>query len=271
MLKFPAFFLWTSFILGTLLSPIQAEETPKAPAGALAKPKPMTPGGKWPKGSMERPRPVVVSPPTSSSPESAGQPPSDAIVLFGGGDLDQWESQKTKGSPAPWKVENGWFQIVPGTGAIVTKQKFADMQIHVEWATPAEVKGNSQGRGNSGFFIDGHPEIQVLDSFDNDTYPDGQAAAIYNNHPPLVNASRGPGQWQTYDIIYEAPSFGPDKHMTKPARYTVFHNGILVHHALEVSGTAVECSISLQDHGNPVRYRNLWVRPLKGYDGEPLR
>lgn len=261
-------------ILLSVLSPVSAQESKPVEAqkpAAEVKPKPMTPGDKWPKGSMERPRPAVVTPPAASTQEAAGTIPSDAIVIFDGKDLSQWESTKKAGEPAPWKVENGYFEVVPGTGAIRTKQKFADAQFHIEWATPAEVKGNSQGRGNSGFFIDGHPEIQVLDSYENDTYPDGQAASLYNLYPPLVNASRGPGQWQTYDVIYEAPLFDADKKVVRPARYTVFHNGILVHHAVEVPGNAVECTLSLQDHGNPIRFRNVWARPLKGYDGEPIR
>ncbi|MFT4641216.1 MAG: hypothetical protein ACI8T1_004553 [Verrucomicrobiales bacterium] len=152
------------------------------------------------------------------------------------------------------------MEIVPKTGQITSKDKFGSSQIHIEWASPAEVIGSSQGRGNSGVYINGHGEVQVLDSYENDTYPDGQAASIYNKYPPLVNASRKPGEWQTYDIIYDAPKEG------KPATLTIMHNGILVHHAAEVPGDAVECSISLQDHSNPVRYRNIWVRPLKGYD-----
>lgn len=261
-----------SLFLGSILVVGLAQSADPAPK--TAKPKNLTPGGKWPAGSMERPRPAVVTPPTASTPEKAGSVPSDAIVLFDGKDLSAWEGRakgKNEPIPAPWKVENGYFEIAPGTGQIQTKQKFADCQIHVEWATPVDVKGNSQGRGNSGFFISGHPEIQVLDSFENDTYPDGQAAALYNQYPPLVNASRKPGEWQSYDIVYDAPLFDAQKKLIRPARYTVFHNGILVHHAVEVTGNAVECAISLQDHGNPVRYRNIWVRPLKSYDGEPIR
>ena len=231
---------------------------------------PLTPGGKWRAHDQSRPQPAVVTPPTASTPAKAGQPPSDAIVLFDGKDFAHWRIATSKTSPNPsadapkWKIENGYMEIVPQSGSIITTDKFADCQIHVEWAAPAEVKGSSQGRGNSGFFLVGHPEIQVLDSCNNPTYPDGSAAAIYGYYPPLVNASRKPGEWQSYDIIYLAPKVA-DGNVVKPAGYTLFHNGVLVHHAVEVPGSDVECPIYLQDHKNPVRYRNIWVRRLKGY------
>jgi hypothetical protein len=220
---------------------------------------------------MNRPQPAVVTPPTASTPENPGQPPSDAIVLFNGKDFSHWRRATSKTNPNPsddppkWKIADGYMETVPQSGAIISTDKFADCQIHVEWATPAEAKGDSQGRGNSGFYIVGHPEIQVLDSYNNPTYADGSAASIYGFYPPLVNASRKPGEWQSYDIIYIAPKVDAGK-VVKPALYTVFHNGVLVHHAVEVPGEAVECPIYLQDHKNPVRYRNIWVRKLKGYD-----
>ncbi len=230
---------------------------------AKKKERPFTPGGKYRQGDNNRPRPRVID------PGSATKPPSDAIVLFDGTDMSNWDLGKKKdGTPwqdPKWKIENGYLEVVPKTGGITSKEKFGSCQIHIEWATPEEVKGNGQGRGNSGVFIVGHGEVQVLDSYQNDTYPDGQAAAIYNRYPPLVNASRKPGEWQSYDIIYYAPQFEAGK-VTKPATLTVLHNGVLVHHAAEVPGKAVECPISLQDHKNPVRYRNIWVRPLRGYD-----
>jgi len=226
---------------------------------------PLTPGGKWRAHDLSRPQPVVVT------PQAAGQPPSDALVLFDGTDFARWRLASSKNNPSPtseapkWKIEKGYMKIGPQSGAIITTNKFADCQIHIEWAAPAEVKGDSQGRGNSGFFIVGHPEIQVLDSYNNPTYADGSAAGIYGVYPPLVNASRKPGEWQSYDIIYIAPKLANGQ-VIKSALYTIFHNGVLVHHAVEVPGDAVECPIYLQDHKNPVRYRNIWVRKLKGYD-----
>lgn len=222
---------------------------------------PMLPGLGFHVHDPARPRPPVVTP--ASAPGGA---PSDAIVLFDGKDLSHW-------TPAKWKVENGYMEVVPHAGDIATKEKFGDVQLHIEWATPAEVKGNSQGRGNSGVFLQSRYEVQVLDSFENPTYADGQAAAIYGQWPPLVNASRKPGQWQTYDIIFEAPRFDGEK-LLKPAYITVFHNGVLVQNHREVMGPTqhrqlakyvpqpAEDSLKLQDHGNPVRYRNIWIRRL---------
>jgi len=234
----------------------QAQQPPKE--------KPMTPGGEWPRGSMERPRPRVVTPPTASTQEAAGKAPSDAVVFFDGADLSKWKSDKKNDAgddAAKWKVENGHFEIVKGTGGIRTRDEIeGDCQWHIEWATPAEVSGNSQGRGNSGVFIGGFPEVQVLDSFDNDTYPDGQAASLYNSYPPLVNASRKPGEWQTYDIIVVRPKKDANG-QTIPASLTVLHNGVVVHFARPV-GTGVKGGLSLQDHGNPVRFRNIWARKI---------
>ena len=179
--------------------------------------------------------------------------------------------------PPAWKVESGYFEVVAGTGTLYTKEKFGDCQLHVEWAAPAEVRGASQGRGNSGVLLMGVYEIQVLDSYDSLTYADGQASAIYGQRPPLVNASRRPGAWQTYDIIFEAPRFEGGK-LAKPAYFTVLHNGVLVHHHQQVMGQmrhrllppylphGAEEPLGLQNHGNPVRYRNIWIRRLRGYD-----
>jgi hypothetical protein len=175
-----------------------------------------------------------------------------------------------------WTMKNGVLET--GKGLIRTKAEFTDVQLHVEFATPGEVKGDSQGRGNSGVFMLGKFEIQVLDSHQNRTYPDGQAAALYGQFPPLVNASRPPGEWQTYDVAFTAPRFTPSGTLDKPAVVTVFHNGVLVHHATPFWGPTAHKKIdpyvpatargplSLQDHGNPVRYRNIWIRSLKGYD-----
>lgn len=235
---------------------------------ADAKSERRTPDGKWRPGDMARPRPPVVTPANWGSDEKPATPPSDALVLFDGTSLAKWKSDAKKADApaddtAKWKVENGYFEIVPKTGGIRTREKFAgDHQWHIEWATPVEVKGNSQGRGNSGVFIGGLPEVQVLDSFDNDTYPDGQASALYNQHPPYVNASRKPGQWQTYDIIVERAKLDDKGQVTQKARLTVIHNGIIVHHARELETKVQEGDLSLQDHGNPVRFRNIWLRKL---------
>jgi len=224
------------------------------------------------------PLPRVVTPPTPSTQEKPGQPPSDAIVLFDGGDLSQWVSMD--GSPARWLVKDGYIECSRGAGNIRTLQNFGDCQLHIEWATPAPPRGDGQGRGNSGVFfgLDRY-EVQVLDSYENKTYADGSAAAIYGQYPPLVNASLPPGQWQTYDIIYIAPRFDPGGKLVSPAYLTVFHNGVLVQYHVPLTGPTgwlerraydphpEKLPISLQDHGNPVRYRNIWVREL----GPPSR
>ncbi len=217
-------------------------------------------------GDMTRPRPKVVDPGSTTPADTPGKPPSDAIVLFGGTSLkEEWVRGGKKGDEAipTWKVENGYAEVKGG--GIQSTRKFGDCQVHIEWATPKEVKGNSQGRGNSGVYLGGFSEVQVLDSFNNDTYPDGQAGALYSRFPPLVNASRKPGEWQVYDIIAQLPKVEDGK-VTRPGRITVLHNGVLVHHAVEFGGKFGEFNISLQDHGNPVRYRNIWVRKLGEYD-----
>ena len=222
-----------------------------------------------------RPQPRIVTPPEPSTQDKPGTPPSDAVVLFDGTNLDGWES--SKGGPAAWKVEAGYMEVAPGTGNIRTREHFGDCQLHVEWAAPIEVKGESQGRGNSGVFLMGLYEIQVLDCYNNPTYADGTTAAIYGQYPPLVNACRKPGEWQTYDIIWEAPRFEGDK-LVKPACVTVLHNGVVVHNHTEPIGAANHRVVGtyhphppvgpleLQDHGDLVRFRNIWYRPLKGYD-----
>jgi hypothetical protein len=224
---------------------------------------------KYRSGDMKRPRPPVVEPPGWGSEEAPGKPPSDAVVLFDGTNLDAWfKSGKKPGNPDAvphWKVENGYAEIVRG-GGITTREKFGDAQWHIEWATPKEVKGNGQGRGNSGVHLGGFGEIQVLDSFQNDTYPDGQAAALYGKLPPLVNASRKPGEWQAYDIVAHLPKSDEAGKVVKPGIITVLHNGVVVHHAVEFPGKFGEFNIHIQDHGNPVRYRNIWVRKLGEYD-----
>lgn len=235
---------------------------------------PLIPGTKWHVNGSARPQPPVVTP-----GRNPGDPPSDAIILFNGKDLSEWKS--TRGGPAKWKVENGYMEVRPGTGAIETKRRFGNCQLHLEWAEPKNVRGSGQGRGNSGLFLMGLYEIQVLDSYKNKTYADGMAAAIYGQYPPLVNASRPPGQWQTYDIVWIAPKFDKGGKLLRPAYVTVFFNGILVHYNTPLYGPTGHKRqpkywphpptgpIQLQDHGNPVRFRNIWCRPLKGYDGQP--
>ncbi len=201
------------------------------------------------------------------NPGPVGGPPSDAIVLFNGTDLSQWKGES--GRDAKWKVQDGYMEV-NGTGSIVTKQEFGDVQVHVEWATPSEVKGEGQGRGNSGVYLQGRYEVQVLDSYNNKTYYDGQAAAIYKISAPLVNASRKPGEWQSYDIIFRAPK--PVDGKLQPGAITVLHNGVLVQDHVPLKGEATTAALLsgatakgplvLQDHGNPVRYRNIWIRPL---------
>ena len=216
-----------------------------------------------------RPAPKVVD------PGGASKPPSDAVVLFDGKDLSPWKSQKD-GAPARWKVENGYMEVAKGTGGIETAQSFGDCQLHIEWASPAPGVGQDQDRGNSGvFFIGGQYEVQVLDSYQSATYPDGQAAALYGQYPPLVNASRPPGEWQTYDIVFRGPRFDGEGKLLRPARVTVLHNGVLVQDAVELTGPTAHKSrppykahapkgpISLQDHSHPVRFRNIWVRELE--------
>jgi len=233
---------------------------------------PLQPNGKWRVHDSKRPLPSVVTP----SPVAAAGPPSDALVLLAqpAGDLSQWQSDD--GSPAAWPITEGVLQT--GKGYIQTKAIFTDIQLHVEFATPDKIEGESQGRGNSGVFLAGAFEIQVLDSFENPTYADGQAAALYGQHPPLVNASRKPGEWQSYDIVFTAPRFSASGQLTSPAIATVFHNGVLVHNARAFWGATAHRRIGpyvpsnargpirLQDHQNPVRYRNVWVRQVREQD-----
>lgn len=222
---------------------------------------------RWKAHDVERPKPRVITPGASAT-----QPPSDAVVLFDGSGLREWTS--TDGSAPGWTVRDGYMETAPGAGAIKTRQGFGDAQIHLEFATPSRVEGSGQGRGNSGVIIMGLYEVQVLDSYGNQTYADGQAAAVYGQYPPLVNASRGPGEWQAYDIIFRRPRFLPNGSIMTPARMTVFHNGVLVQDHVELWGPTDwlqhrpyrahgdALPLVLQDHANPVRYRNIWLRQL---------
>ncbi len=223
----------------------------------------------WPVHSMERPRPPVVRPGPAGGPVS---PPSDAIVLFDGTSLAEWEKQG--GGPAGWALRDGYVQVVGGTGSIATERAFGDIQLHLEWATPSPATGDGQGRGNSGVFLMSTYEIQILDSYGNDTYADGQAAAMYGQHPPMANACRAPGEWQTFDLVFRRPRFADDGSLVQPARLTLLHNGVLVHDHVAFTGATVHgrpatyqrhadrLPLVLQDHGDPVRFRNIWVREL---------
>jgi hypothetical protein len=235
---------------------------------------PVIRGQKWKVHDKERPNPPVVTPaPTFSH---GAPPPSDATVLFDGKDLSGWE--KDGGGDPKWKVEHGYMEVVGGSGGIHTKADFGDAQLHIEFATPTVVKGESQGRGNSGVFFHKQFEIQVLDSYNNKTYADGQAGALYGQWPPLVNAIKGPGEWNSYDIIFEAPKFDADGKLTKPAYATVILNGVVLHNRKEINGPTNHRAtdpykaysgkgpISLQDHGNPSRFRNIWIRGLGEYN-----
>ena len=234
---------------------------------SLAQPDP-----NWLDHDRARPLPPVVTGATPSTAQQVGKAPSDATVLFDGKDLSKWQTRE--GGPAKWKVANGYMETFRGAGYAITRDAFGDCQLHVEFVTPAPPAGDGQGRGNSGIYLMGKYEIQVLDSYQNTTYPDGQAAAVYGQYPPQVNASRPPGRWQTYDIVFHAPRFDAQGKLLSPARMTVLHNNVLVHDNVTLTGPTAhqqrppyeahpdKLPISLQDHGHPVRYRNIWIREL---------
>jgi len=212
------------------------------------------------------PVPAIVTPGTFTSA------PSDAIILFDGTGLGEWESEK--GGEAVWIAKDGILTVNPGKGIIKTKKLFSDCQLHIEWRTPVVVSGEGQGRGNSGIFLQGRYELQVLDSYENITYSNGQAGSIYKQGIPLVNASRKPGEWQSYDVIFKAPRFMDDGRLESPAFITVLHNGVLIQDHFEIRGSTayigkpeykkhgIKEALSLQDHGNDVSYRNIWIREL---------
>lgn len=240
---------------------------------------PILPNQKWHVHDSDRPYPREVTP-----GNVVGAPPSDAIVLFDGKDLSHF-SQGDPGpdgsaaKPARWKVVDGTIEVAPGTGNLFTREKFGDCQLHIEWQEAENVKGAGQGRGNSGVFLMNRFELQVLDSYKSPTYADGQAGSLYGQWPPLVNPIRKPGEWQSYDVIFEAPRFEGEK-LVSPAYVTLFFNGVLVHNHQKLNGPTAhqavepyspmpaEDHISLQDHGprQPLRFRNIWVRRLTGYD-----
>ena len=247
-----------AFIATATFGVIVATQAQQPPAPPAAQP---------PYGSPAK-EPTVITPGATASTA-----PSDAIVLFDGKDLSGWKSLRD-GGEAKWQVKDGYFEVMPRTGDIATKEEFGDCQLHIEWAAPTFVKGEGQGRGNSGIFLLGHYEVQVLDSFENKTYFHGQAGSIYKQHPPLVNATRKPGEWQTYDIIFSGPRFNEIGLPIRRARITVIHNGVLIQNNVEIHGETwhdrapqyiaipTKGSLKLQDHGDLVRYRNIWVRPL---------
>jgi hypothetical protein len=221
---------------------------------------------RWKVHDRSRPLPPVIT------PAAPGKPPSDAIVLFDGKDLSKWRNGK--GGPAEWRVRDGFMEVAPGTKDIHTGQAFGSCQLHVEWATPDPPREKDQGRGNSGVYLMNVYELQVLDSYRNQTYADGQAGAVYGQYPPLVNASLPPGQWQSYDVVFHRPHFADDGKVLQPARITVLHNGVLVQDNVSLTGPTWymarppykahpdKLPILLQDHDQPVRFRNIWIREL---------
>ncbi len=235
-----------------------------APQGVGYDDTPRLPASQWRVHDKARPVPDVVVAGRGAAP------PSDAIVLFDGTDLSAWQGRE--GEAAGWRVDGGVMEV-NGSGDIRTRQSFGDVQLHLEWSSPTEIQSESQGRGNSGVFLMGRYEIQILDSFENRSYADGQAAALYGQRPPDVNVTRAPGSWNTYDILFRAPRFEGDE-LVSPGIVTVLHNGVAVHHAEPFLGATrhrevatyaphePQGPIQLQDHGNPVRFRNVWVREL---------
>ncbi len=228
------------------------------------------PSREWPIHSPGRPHPAVVDPGPGALPVPA---PKDAIVLFDGTDLSKW--RHFNGSAAAWIVRDGYFEVRPGSGNLLTRDSFGDTQLHVEWAAPDPAKGTGQDRGNSGVYLMNKYEVQVLDSYGNATYPDGQAGSLYGQFPPLVNASRPPGAWQSFDIVFHRPRFDSSGVLLRPATITVLHNGVLVQDHVTLSGPtahyarppyeahADKLPILLQDHSHPVRFRNIWLRELR--------
>lgn len=240
---------------------VHQDDDPNGPQGYTDTP--VLPGSEWRVHDKHRPVPTVVTPGEGSAP------PSDAIVLFDGVDASGFHQG---GKDVAWRIADGEMTVTGG-GGIASREAFGDMQLHLEWASPTEIQGNSQGRGNSGVFLMGRYEVQILDSFENRSYADGQAAAMYGQYPPDVNVCRAPGEWQSYDILFRAPRFDGEE-LVSPGVVTVMHNGVVVHHAREFIGATRHRDVaeysahpeklpfSLQDHGNPVKFRNIWVREL---------
>lgn len=258
------FLLAAALVLGACSTSEPTAEADRPSAHA-----PAPPG--WRQHDITRPAPPRVEPAAQALPTP---PPSDAVVLIGpdGSGLERWE--RLNGEPAPWETRDGALVVVPGTGPIQTREAFGDAQVHIEWKPAAEPEKTSQNRSNSGLFlVDGRYEVQILDVWNNETYADGRAGAIYGQFPPLADASRPPNEWQSYDVFLRLPRFGPDGALLEPARMTVLHNGVLVQNNEELPGTTIWLEslpyephgpgrIQLQDHGSPVHFRNLWVRRL---------
>jgi hypothetical protein len=269
---------------GSKSATAKVEPAKTQPAAAAAKAEPAaeqkpsvqyvdTPTGRWMIHDENRLAPPIITPGGRRS-----APPSDATVLFDGTQASMANWTDTKGQPTKWIAGDGYMESVKGAGYIQSKQEFGSCQLHLEFATPSTVQGAGQGRGNSGVFLQGQYEIQVLDSYENKTYPDGQCGALYGRAVPLVNACRKPGEWQSYDIIYHRPFFDRNGKVTRKATFTIFQNGVLIQDHVTLEGgtgwvnahTVTDYvahgdkgPIQLQDHGNPVRYRNIWVRELK--------
>ncbi len=256
-----------------------ASNAQKEPAPIGYTDTPMLPGGRWHVHDSRRPQPAPVDPGSPCLQEKPGRPPSDALILFDGTGLSKW---RTKEGEAPgWIVIDGVLQVpppsTPNGGDIYTRDEFGDCQLHVEWATPDPPEGDIMNRGNSGVFFFGIYELQVFDSYEGGIYADGQAGAIYGQYPPLVNSSRKPGAWQSFDVLFTAPRF-KDSVLQTPVFLTVFHNGIAVHNHVALMGATghrilpkyvahgPRGPLMLQAHGNPVRFRNIWIRLLKDYD-----
>lgn len=265
-------------LLAGLLVFVSPGQESKAPVRAAAqgdlgyRDTPVLPGQRWRVHDIDRPRPRAVEPATCSTQEQPGRAPSDAVVLFDGKDTSRlvWPARG-------WKLENGYLEVTGKGQDLVSKDSFGDMQLHVEWMAPPDTRGSGQWRANSGIILMGRYEIQVLDSYNAATYADGQAAAMYGQFPPLVNACRKPGEWQTYDIIFEAPRFDGAR-LEKPPYVTVLHNGVVVHNHQAFIGQMAhrihkpfephgpQAPLVIQNHDVPVRYRNIWVRRLGAYD-----
>lgn len=253
MIRLPAIVLFTA----TVSASGMAQEIPQI---------------RWTAHDTARPLPPVVRPPAAPGPFTP--PPSDAVVLFDGSNASVWRTER--GGEVRWRVTDAALEVAPGTGDISTREEFGDVQLHIEWMTPAPPKESGQDRGNSGVFLMGLYEVQVLDTYENKTYADGMAGAVYGQYPPLVNASRPPGEWQAYDIVFRRPRFDRDGTLLTPARLTVFHNGVLIQDNVTLTGPtahrtrppysrhADRLPLKLQDHGAPVRFRNIWVRDLEG-------
>ena len=261
-------------VLATIVATVLVGTTRFTGADDSAKPPAPANEKVWEPHDLNRPKPPVCDPGPGTETEFA-KPPGDAILLFNGKDLSEWVRRPGQKEQPPvtgpkWRIGDGYFEVVPNGGSIYSKEKFADCRIHLEWVTPSEFKPNAlgQNRGNSGVFLPSHQELQILDSFDNETYADGQTAAVYGKYPPIVNVSRRPGEWQSFDITLEQPRFDANRKMTKPCTLTVIHNGVLVQDHVSIGGSTTSGTLGLQDHYTPVRFRNVWVQKIENPEQE---